>query len=219
MNIAESDVVPVPGGALPTRVFKHRQDQSRFYGRRTSAVNRMLGEASEDEGIIPDDAEPIASTGALTDRSGVKPVKDVVQEPSYPYGEKEKLISPVAALTAPDATPDAFKPLDPSLVPSAKTAQVFTVKELGQSNGIGQDQAVTVMDTILGRSRQPSVPGQQTAPITTESAARAALGIQASFSPGFSAKSGAELLREGQQMAPPKVADSKTVCDVLRRFV
>lgn len=238
-SIQEDDVVPVPAGGLTRRNYRDRamRDRVKRQGDKEgdmqeSDLRRVLGEAERN--IIPDNAEEIDDGSQSVLPKSMKPIKDVVQEPSYPYTEKEKLLTPYAALTAPDATPDALKPIPPSKVPG-NTMQTFTSAELEKSNveepeetippsaeefeGPGVDKATRAMDVLLGRDRgarpaKTRAEAEQAAAITTEAAAYNALKIDP---PGM-AETLAATLTPGIPMPEPKQADGKPIYEAFRRF-
>jgi hypothetical protein len=231
-RIQEDDVVPVPAGALTRRTYRDRMIQQR-QGRRgededSAALKRVVGEAKE--GIIPDNAEEINDMGLSVLPKTMKPIKDVVQEPSHPSGDREKLMTPYAALTAPDATPGAMTPLDPSKVPGS-TTQTFTAAELEKAEpeqevtpeeieGPGVDKATRAMDVILGRTRagKPATDlagAERAGAITSEAAAYAALRVAP---PGMAETVGAAMV-PGTPMPEPTAGDGKMICEAFRRFM
>jgi len=206
--LAENDVVPVLAN-LPRKTFRDRQ--------RPSALRRTIGEAEGN--VIPDDAEDIEDKDTATITARLRPVKDVVQEPSYPSGEKEKYLSPYSALTAPDITPKSMTPNDPSTLPGVQ-ADSFRSKDLSEpapeiaAPSDGADTATRTMDMLLGRQRT-GAPAQSTAAfaeagkVTTEAQAVSLLGL---------GPSGDALLGQGREMAPPAQNDGKAIYETARRF-
>jgi len=178
--------VPVPCAIVPRAAQRSRMDRLR--ARRdpegvedgdvdeSSLMSRVLGEASGE--IIPADAEEL-DAGNATITTKLRNIKDVVQEPAHPTGEKEKYLTPYAALTAPDATPDAMKPLDPSDVPGSTEGKEFKTSDLQQQPSGEQftsQPTVNAMDVLLGRNRSPGAaaakPGDDlSTPVMTEAAA------------------------------------------------
>lgn len=151
-------------------------------------LKQVLGEAEPDEGLIPDDAEDLYRSSEVVGKP-LKKIASVVKEPSEPQGDKERYMTPMAALTAPDCTPEALQPLDPSAVPSAsktspsKGPERFTAKDLEQAEQLpsadlgAQDPAVKTMDLLLGRKRfapsSPIAPGTQPSMESLEGQAKA----------------------------------------------
>jgi len=208
------DVVPVLA-SLPRRVFRDRLERAP-----RDDVQRVVREARGD--IIPDDAEDIEDTGASTLTTSLRPIKDVVQEPSYPFGQKELYMAPYTALTAPDITPKALTPIDPSSLPGIQATKFTTTQLQDTAEKPASevpapedttDKAARAMDVLLGRARtgNPAKTPQQVAQagqIATESQAQAALGIV----------SGEALLNKGAEMPPPVQVDGKTIYETARRY-
>lgn len=173
------DVVPVIA-SVPVEVLRKRRN-------RADAMERVLGEAAGSDSIIPDEAEDIDKSSEVVGKP-LKRIVNVVQEPSHPSGEKEKYITPYSALTAPDCTPDALTPLDPSKVPGSAGPEKFKAADLEQATetppvpGIGGEHpTMRAMDILLGRQRtgtnKPPV-GEETPVITSEADAARAMGIK-----------------------------------------
>jgi len=251
--------VPVPCAALPRRSYRDRLEQQRLRrdpeGTETNkkreedsmdadlraAVGESEEESSSDtKSIIPDGAEEIdGATNVITTR--LKPIRDVVQEPSYPSGAKEKLLTPYAALTAPDATPEGMSPLDPSKVPGMASPNKFSWSELQKAApeppqetvipSTGGDTAVNAMDVLLGRNRgagRPPVDAAEMAAagqFATEEAALASMGIQnPAIVEEAAAKASAALVANpdptGGSLMPEHVpADIKKVCEAARKWI
>ncbi len=237
--------VPVPCACIPTRTLRDRMNKERLPldgdGKSETEedlradVRAVLGEA-EEEKIIPDDAQPIDDVGRNIITTKLNPIKDVVQEPSHPYGPKEKYLTPYAALTAPDATPEGLSPIDPSRVPGQGVAQAFTwdeLKKAGETPAAAPAStpiptpAVNPLDVLLGR--QPTAKsaeefGKQ-GTVTTEEAALSAAGISNPIvEEEAKAKAAAALVANpdptGASLMPDhKAADTKTVCEIARRFI
>lgn len=213
--------VPVPCAAVPRSRFRDR------LRRRKEDVRRVVGEAqTPDEGLIPDDAEEFEGGGQPFERSS-KPVKDVVMEPRDPYADKEKLMTPSAALVAPDVTPQATQPLDPSAVPGGGQGERFRTSDAERepSGGTAPNQPLPkrAMDVLLGRPVGPSQEASPDAVVTAESAYRM-MGVQSPNEQFQAEESGGGLtgqavLKEGQAMPDHQHSDGRTVLNVFRRFV
>ena len=255
--VNEDDCVPVPGGAVTRRSFRDRMVQSRQRpepegeedeqreARRqedesmSADLRAVLGEAEDQGSIIPQNAEEVDSAyHVITAR--MNPVKDVVQEPSHPSGEKEKYLTPYAALTAPDATPEAMTPIDPSRVPGAASASKFSWNDLEKatpepppeapSASSGVDMAVRAMDVLLGRDRASEPARDQrefarTGAVATEEAALAAMGVENPvLAEAAQAKAAAALSANpdpaGETLMPEhKAGDPKKVYEAARKFI
>lgn len=251
--------LPVPCAALPRRSYRDRLERQRQRlgpegeetenKRENESMNAdlraVLGEAEGEEGrpdtnIIPKDAEEIDG-GEQYITTRLNKVKNVVQEPSYPSGEKEKYLTPYAALTAPDATPEGMTPLDPSKVPGMAAPNKFTWSELEKATpaqpldtttpAAGGDTAVNAMDILLGRERGAGRPPMNaadmaaTGQIATEEAALASMGIHNPvIAEAAAAKAAAALVANpdptgGSLMPEHKSADIRKTCEVARKWI
>jgi hypothetical protein len=229
---ATPDVVPVIAN-LPRRNFRDRLSSER---EERDDVKRVVGEA-EERGVFPSNAEEMDDNSLTVLPKKLKPVKDVVQEPSYPSDEDEKRLTPYAALTAPDATPEAMTPIDPSKVPGT-SAQTFTAAELEKATPVegqpeaeeapvpeeksGMDAATRTMDILLGRKRTgtPAKEREQfdgAGEVTSESA-YAALKIESPDQMEAGVKFEKVGLEQGIPMPEPKPGDAKRICEAFRRF-
>jgi hypothetical protein len=237
--LQEDDVVPVPGGAMTRRFYRDRSQRNRVQreDEDSSDLQRVIGESgNEEKGVIPDSAEEIDDAGISVLPKKMRAIKDVVQEPSHPHTDREKLLTPYAALTAPDATPDAMSPIDPTKVPG-KSATFFTASELEKAEPAaeegapdptvidepGVDKATRTMDILLGRTRASkpaanSAEAAQAGAITTEAAAYAALNIKPVLSESAGAAIGAAMV-PGTPMPEPTRTDAKVVCDAFRKYM
>ena len=197
-------------------------------------LKKVLGEESMD-GIFPASAEELNKSQDVVGKP-LRPIHNVVQEPSYPSGEKEKYLTPYAALTAPDCTPDSQKPIDPSRVPGTNGPERFTAADLDQAQeapqtGLGQEHpSLRAMDVLMGHRRTGGVPSKNAAEFaqsgavqTAEEAERFVAGMsplnesavasQAKVYAQTAASPGAEMA------PPPPPGDIKNVLNVFRRFV
>ena len=151
-------------------------------------LKKVLGEGGRSDSIIPNDAQELDRASDVVGKP-LNPIVRVVQEPGRPTGDKEKLMTPYSALTAPDCTPGALTPIDPSKVPGAQGPETFTAQDLDQADevpetGLGmQDKGVKTMDILLGR-RRTGAPAKNQAEMSaagkvqTEEGAAAMLGIR-----------------------------------------
>ena len=235
--IGESTIPPYTGDVMPvianrTRAqYRDRMQRPpvRKGGRHESLMRRALGEAAPDETdaeaakaerVIPDDAQELDDAEVSLGKPLAKP-KEVVQEPSHPNTEKEKYLTPYSALTAPDATPQANQPIDPSRVPGAAGPQRFTgaelaaAPEIGERNKNGTD--INPLDLLLGRRGATPTIGGPDVP-TNEEQAAAMLGIKTPLQES-AAGLAASALVPGSPMPPPPVpSDGKPVYEAFRRF-
>ena len=190
---------------------------------------KIIGEAKQD-GLFPDDAQELDRSQDIVGKP-LAPIVKVVQEPSKPSGEKEKYLTPYSALTAPDCTPDALKPIDGSRVPGGQGPERFTAADLGKAQevpetGLGQqDPAMRAMDVLLGRRRtggpaQDMAAFSDTSRVQTESIAAASLNEDVSAKAKVFAQAAVVSAQDGGAMPetePPK--DIRNVLSTFRRFV
>jgi len=227
---ATGDVAPVLAN-LPRKTYRDRLAQMRQ--RRDPEglddggdVRRVVGEAvdqpKETKPIIPPDAPEIDTVGEPI-KKGMRPVRDVVMEPNDPYADKEKMMTPTAALVAPDVTPEADKPIDPSAVPGA-SRQTFRAKD-AEAEPAAETQphsSVDTMDILLGRQRGAPSRQQEPDQVVTAESAYSQLGIQSPAAMNVtesSAGMGQVLLKEGQDMPEHVPGDGRKIMENFRRFV
>lgn len=249
-------VAPVmTGGGMngrPKRPGLIKKDDEK---RRRRAIAGVLGAtmeaAEEDEyeeateqrdGVIPANAEELED--GRSDPSGLrlKEPKFKKANPDSPKDDKEALMSPRAALVAPDVTPNSMTEIDPSEVPGGEgetfkapdvTIEPPATGPVPADIGApvpepGQDKFTTAMDTLLGKSRKPAAseagrtaPAAPPPPPTMESGQHpiSPEAAAAMFTAPVEGVSGDALLRQNQPMPDPKVGDGKKVFESFRRFV
>jgi hypothetical protein len=156
---------PARAGTPTDKEEKKLRDRAR----RSSTVAHIIGMSeSDEESIIPDDAKPVDpySSDAIPGMRETPSLNSASpSEPSVTAPNGEELISPTAALVAPDVTPKVFQLIDPSMVPAPP-------KPAGPPPGAPtvtppQPAGHGALDTILGRNTQPSA--SQIPPVTAES--------------------------------------------------
>jgi hypothetical protein len=248
------DIAPVmTGGGMngrPKRPGLVKKKDAHRTRRAVAGVLGTIGEAAEEEeyeetteereGVIPKNAEELED--GRSDPSGLNLKKPEFKKatPDSPKNEKEALMSPKAALVAPDVTPDSMTEIDPSEVPGGEgetfkapdvTREPIAPSPVPPSIGEpvpgapaataapGQDTFTTAMDTLLGRDRtqaqapRPAPPTMESKqPISPEAAA-------AMFTAPVDAPSGDVLLKQNQPMPEHKIGDGKQVFESFRRFV
>lgn len=236
-----SEDVPVPCAVPPprttyrSRLSKLRQRRPDLYGEKAddgtkrqqeqlgvpSDLQRVLGEAADSDenpskSLIPKDAEEIDGMGNGLPKP-MKPVKAVVMEPNDPAGQPEERLTPMDALVAPDATPDAFEPIDPARVPGAKGSK-FSTRDAREA--AGQQPAAPPTRAALPPTRAAAPAQAPREEITTERAYQL-LNVASPSLQHLSetAPSGQALLRQGEAMPEHKPADIKPVLDAMRRFL
>lgn len=247
-EVTMSGDVP-PMMAAPSSRFSRRSKLSQEEDkkkRRASMVSGVIGMQSEseekdyvksgsdDEGVIPQNAEEIEP--GEHDASGLhlKAPKFKKDDPDEPTGEEEKLMSPRSALVAPDVTPDSMTEIDPSEVPgkrstSFKALDLFKEPEPPLAAGPvgGSDQFTSTMDTLLGHNRSSGYPGgaggrtppspapasmgESRQPISAEAAS-------AMFEDGIGEGSGGDPLKQGVPMPDHTPGDGKKICEAFRKF-
>lgn len=229
--LGEDDVVPVIAN-VPRETFRNRMVKNRqIEGDDDDSVSRMVGEAKKETSIIPDDAKPVDDT-EMTVGKPLRPVKDIVQEPSHPTADKEKYLTPYSALTAPDVTPQATQPIDPSQVPGTAGPEKFMAADLERAEPVqGEPQvAAKAMDVLLGRNRGKPAPEEgegareqfdAAGAVTTEQAA-AMMGVQTPLQEDAAAKAATLLVAAqdgGGAMPPPApISDGSKIYSTFRRF-
>lgn len=235
------DVVPVIAN-VPRETYRNRMVKARQIegDEDDDSVSRMVGESVEDgdenndgreDSVIPDNAEPVDPT-EMTVGKPLRKTKEIVQEPSHPVADKEKYQTPYAALTAPDVTPQATQPIDPSQVPGAAGPERFRAADLEKVEtpdtipSGGEDMAVKAMDVLLGRNRasKPATqPGEFEAAgaVVTEELAAAMMGVSP-IAEDAQAKAASMLVAAkdgGSSMpAPTPQGDGTAIYRAFRRF-
>ena len=205
-------------------------DESNDVRRLTRGIRRSVKESEQDDYVIPDDADDV-SAEEMTVGKPLREPKDIVQEPSHPTAEKEKLNTPYAALTAPDVTPQSTQPIDPSRVPGATGPEKFTAADLKTAQPTtttgGKDIEIDPMSVLLGHDRVPRPARtpeefQQAGAITTEEAAIRALGISTPLQEEATAKAANALVSSidggGAMPPPPPMGDGSAIYSAFRRF-
>lgn len=216
-QVREDEAVPIPAGVRPQVPLRRRERLQK----RVAAAMMGIREAEDDneEAIIPGDAEPIDS---ITGPSGIKMDKEKMdrdrqpKEPDAPITPDEgteELMTPRDALVAPDVTPDAFEPIDPSEVPAPKNPPPRV--ELKRPVTTNEPPKVDPMDVLLGRVTPKGTPGpesQEDIPVTVESAqsrVNAALGV---------GMTGEAALRRGEPMPEPKAAQPAKIMEAFFKY-
>lgn len=215
------DVVPVLAN-VPRAVSANRRRRAA-----QSTLRRALGEAEEP--LIPDEAEDMERNDTIVGKP-LRTPKDVVQEPSHPTGNREKLLTPYSALTAPDVTPGITQPIDRSKVPGQiSVTNEFSAKDVEgapppvQAASLGgKDQAVNVMDVLLGRDRSAVPQDKEKEKFDQAGALATAEAVAASTLASMNAsplmESAASALAQGNGMPEHKDSDAKAVSAAFRKF-
>lgn len=218
----DEDVVPIMS-YIPAHIRAARNSRVNPKVKKKEGVRESLFEADED--VIPEDAQEIDLASTTAGVTNLKPKSDIEKprEPADPYSETDKFLTPTAALTAPDCTPDAFKPVDPSQVPGMSQPATYTFKELKDAEPVSKAEGT--LDTLLGKNdteHKPTqavqpVPNTGLPPITNESQALAALGIQAPSYSNLSEGAG-DVASLSRDIPEHRNGDIRTVMSAFRRF-
>lgn len=226
-RLREDDAVPVPAGAESddarsrgrgrAQRFRKPEDQRQDDVRR-STVSAMMGmgesdmgdDADNGEGVIPSDAVEIGDVTGTASVKGVdhdktekdKEPKDAVN-PTYLNGVNEPLMSPAVALVAPDVTPQALEPLDPSQVPQPPQAPQ-------QQNG---NREINPLDVLLGRNRR-----SEPAAVEFQEPVRTAESADEQPGPPLEFVGGSGDLREGMPMPCHRPSGGSRLMEIAARF-
>lgn len=158
-----NDVAPVlSSGVAAKRRAQAAQKPASF----DSMFSAMLGENSSESSFFPDSAKEYAKPESVDKGQPQATATPANNEPQFPVYPGEPLISPAVALVAPDVTPDALLPIDPSEVPQPPGGGPEMVELPDLS--VDQEQSSPVLQTILGRRPQgPAAPAQESVPPPT----------------------------------------------------
>lgn len=215
------DVVPV---------LAHRPQAAKRSDLEAAAVKkkRPLSTASaitgvreaQDQNIIPDDAETIDVSslppGSTTDPMTQDPSKEapVPANPVYADSLPEPLMTPAVALVAPDVTPQALTPLDPSQVPQAQQALQQPPMQPQADKPIDPSEVMKILTGGGAPADQATAPG---APAATSSDAWESQMARTLQVPGSSF----DTRLENRPVPEPPTGDSnsaKHLFNVMRKF-
>ena len=226
------DVPPVMAG-LGSMATKPRptktDDKPKKPSIRSRVVSGIIGRIKEDEdGVIPNDAREVdslvTSVSAVAAETPNLPNQD---KPTSIHNASEPLISPAAALVAPDVTPDALKPLDPSQVPGA---------DLGSAPKPRQEpppvqprpsptEPSSALDMILGKTAPanisaptPSGPALQAGGSMPVESMLPGIISPASASSGVPLSEASLLASQGAGMPEHKSTGGEAILSAFRRF-
>ena len=166
------DVPPVmaapPGLGNPALSAKRKitTDPKKKKDMRSRMAQRLIGEDSRDGYVIPDDAKEVDQLEVTGDGlTTIKTPNLPGEKPKNPYSGEEPLILPAASLVAPDVTPEALYPLDPSQIPgadagkapeAAPAAQPMTPPAFGAAPPSQPSSSSSpAIDVVLGKTAQP----------------------------------------------------------------
>lgn len=224
-------VATVPAFRQTRRPVKKDDDENRK--RHARLVSGVLGmteaETSDNDSLFPEDAEETDGSERPTSGIRLKKPEFSQRNPDSPKDEQEQLLSPRAALVAPDVTPDSMTEIDPSDVPGPKgtsfkvgdtatEAPATAPAALDTVLGGGQDKFTSTMDTLLGHDRRQQPMQRPPSPASPATMETQAISPEAAAAM-FIAPSGEAILAQGKPMADPVVGDGKTIFEAARRFM
>ena len=230
------DVAPVMTGApvisnpsatgAKRRIPTENPDrQKKLRNRMAAGITGQLKEDSRDGYVIPDDAKEVTKLEVAGDgMTAVKSPEVPGQKIKNPYSGEEPLILPAASLVAPDVTPEAIYPLDPSQIPGGDRGQAPSNAPANRyPMGASRPGAANpVVDLMLGKTPGAATPPAQ--PMSTESALSRLPGIPSPSAVALEETMGMnETLAAAQQPGIPmpehKDGNPRALMDAFSRFV
>jgi hypothetical protein len=157
---------PTPARREPPQDEEEEKLRKKAACQRSVVASIMGMTESDDESIIPDDAEQVDTLTGGEHIPGIRsdplPSPEGPSEPGATTNVSgEELIQPTAALVAPDITPNAMRPIDPSQVPAAPQRpmpppSVAAAQAQGAEEAAGGARGV--MDLLMGRQNSAPQP-------------------------------------------------------------
>ena len=189
---------------------------------RNRVIDGMMGRLGEDRdgAVIPADAKEVDSFSSNDLSMNMRQPEIPGQKIKNPYSGEEPLILPMASLVAPDVTPEAIHPLDPSKLPGADRGR--KPEEASFGGEYPKAQPSPTLDLLVGRSPNAQEPGAATTPaMSAESALSRLPGIPSVSSIASVASGGGQaVLSANQPMPDHKPNDGgKTILEAFSRFV
>jgi len=192
---------------------------------RNRVVDGIMGRLREDRdgAVIPSDAEEVKSFDMNDHGLDLKQPEIPGQKIKNPYSGEEPLILPAASLVAPDVTPEAVHPLDPTQLPGAdRGTRPSSAPSFGAPGAPGGQHAPAqpspALDILMGKpsGAEPSAP--TTPSMSAESALSHLPGIPA---PGAVASPGGQALMAANQPMPDHKPNDggKTILEAFSRFI
>ena len=236
------DVAPVMTGApilsnpsataAQRRIPTEKPDKQRKLRNRVAAgIVGQVKEDSRDGFVIPDDAKEVTKLELAGDGLTAVKTPDVPgQKIKNPYSGEEPLILPAASLVAPDVTPEAIFPLDPSQLPGGDRGQppaaapAQTQRPVLPGHSVPPPEPNAVVDLMLGR---PNTPQQAAPPMEPAMSAESALsrlpGVPSPTAVALEETAGQSSVvlaaeQPGTPMPEHKEGNSRAIMDAFRRF-
>lgn len=219
--IAAKQQKPLPRRIQPPQDEEEDKLRKRAARQRSVVASIMGVSESDDEGIIPDDAQEVDTLTGGEHIPGIrndplpKPESPAEPERSASNSGGEELIEPTAALVAPDITPNVMRPIDPSQVP-APAHRPAPPPSVAAAQQMGAQDARGALGTILGRQNiQPQ-------PDEAATAAMAESMVAQMTHPLVAQQKVAEAMtpaQEGGAMPVHQEGDGHTVYNAFRRFM
>jgi hypothetical protein len=175
-----------------------------------SFASQIIGEQEEEdreEVLIPSNAKKVEVVSA--DTTTMRDHEDKKDEKVYP----EPLMTPGLALVAPDVTPEATKPIEPTEVPRPIIPTSQPSQPVSATMEPTREPASNALATMLGmRAESVNVVAQP-------SSVSLPAGIPSISSFASSETSGSVPTSDIQPAAPPVERDIKPLMEVYRRYV
>lgn len=231
-----SDIAPVmtgsavlsnPGATAAKRRIPEKPDKARKL--RNRVVDGIMGRLKEDRDgeVIPSDAQEIKTVDMNSHGLDLKQPEIPGQKIKNPYSGEEPLILPAASLVAPDVTPEAIHPLDPSQIPGADRGRKPTAEPVPTSAAASPAPAAPepggspALDILMGRNTGHTEPGAPTTPaMSAESALSHLPGIPSAAAVAATPKSGDAMLAASQPMPDHQPNDGgRSILEAFSQFV
>lgn len=165
------DIAPVEVGApllsnpdatAARRKLPTAPDLERRKKLRNRVVDGIMGRLKEDRdgAVIPNDAKEVKSVDMNDHGLDIKEPNIPGQKIKNPYSGEEPLILPAASLVAPDVTPEAIHPLDPTQLPGAdRGRKPESTPSAPMTAAPAAHGDTPVVDLLLGKTPGPAQSG------------------------------------------------------------
>jgi hypothetical protein len=189
---------------------------------RNRVVDGMMGIREDRDGaVIPSDAKEVQVVDMNDHGLNLKDPKIPGQKIKNPYSGEEPLILPAASLVAPDVTPEAIHPIDPTQLPGADRGRKPASTPAAPTGYPGGSQpsaaSSPAMDILMGKPAGPEPSAPTTPPIPMESALGHLPGIPSPAA--VAAPSGSALIGANQPMPDHQASDGRSVLEAFSKFV